>query len=170
MTSSKQTPGSASLTELTAYWRMPSERATRDLALKLGVRRIAGQYPWLSIWASEYLAPPAARHWDDLKRPHLNSADMAKVLGSSRRTARRRDYHKPDSEFPDPVRLRKKPKLWRQVQVNAWAAGMPVPVYTGVPERPRFNKLECRPRAASLEAFEGFNPFEFVPSADTQDD
>lgn len=170
MTSSKRTPGSASLKELQAYWRMPSTRAARDLAVKFGVRKIAGQYPWLSIWASEYLAPPAAKHWDDLKRPHLNSTDMARILGSSPRTARRRDHHKPDSEFPDPVRLRKKPKLWRQVQVNAWAAGMPVPVYPTIPKRPRSINPNFSPKTVSLETFEGFNPFEFAPSADTQDD
>ena len=56
MTSSKQTPESASLTELTAYWRMPSERATRDLALKLGVRKIAGRYPMLASMQTERLS------------------------------------------------------------------------------------------------------------------
>jgi hypothetical protein len=169
MTNSEPTPGSASLEELKAYWRMPSKRAARDLAVKLGVRRIAGEYPWLSIWACEHLAPPAAKHWDDLKRPHLTSADMAKVLGSSSRTACRRDHHKPDSEFPNLVRLRKKPKLWRRVQVYAWAAGMPVPVYTTIPKRPRSINPKFSPKTVSLESFEGFNPFEFTQSSDTKD-
>ncbi len=166
MTSSKRTPGSASLEELRAYWRMPSDRATRELAAKLGVRKINGRYPWLSIWASEYLAPPAAKHWDDLKRPHLNTSDMAEILKSSSRTACRRDHHRPDSEFPDPVRLRPTPKLWRVGQVYAWRAGMPVPVYKTISKRPR----SINPRTVSLKDFKGFNPFEFEQHPDTQDE
>jgi hypothetical protein len=33
-------PGSASLEELQTYWRMPSVRATRELAKQLRVRRV----------------------------------------------------------------------------------------------------------------------------------
>lgn len=44
MTRSEPMRGSANLEELTAYWRMPSKWAARDLFAKLGVRSLAGKY------------------------------------------------------------------------------------------------------------------------------
>ena len=119
--------GYATLEELRTYWRMPSLRATRELAKALGVIKLDNRYPWLSIWAAEGLAPPPARHWQDLKQPHLTSALLAQVLCESPRSARRRDRAKPDSSFPDPIAIRLKPKLWRSISVHLWAVGLPVP-------------------------------------------
>ena len=129
MTATVQSPGSATEDELRDDWRMPSLRATRELARKLGVRRVKRQYPWYVIWAAEGLAPPARKHWDELKLPHLTADGLAEALGESARSARRRDAAKPDASFPDPLPLRKKPKLWRAAQVNAYVAGLPVPSY-----------------------------------------
>ncbi|MFB9148963.1 hypothetical protein [Roseovarius ramblicola] len=129
MTAQVTDPGSATLEELTAYWRMPSKRATRELARKLGLRRVRGNYPWFAIWQIERLALPSRRRWEELKRPHLTTADLGELLGESERSARRRDAAKPDASFPDPLPIRKKPKLWRSAQVHAWCSGLPVPVY-----------------------------------------
>src|SRR6056297_4161925 len=60
-------PGHATLEELRVYWRMPSLRATRELARALGIVKVGDRYPWLSIWAAEGLAPPPRRHWSALK-------------------------------------------------------------------------------------------------------
>lgn len=120
-------PGDATLEELRTYWRMQSLRTTRELARAAGVVKVGDLYPWLSIWEAEGLAPPPRRHWSALKHPHLTAELLARVLGQSPRSARRRDLVKPDASFPDPVPIRPKPKLWRAVSVNAWAAGLPVP-------------------------------------------
>lgn len=127
MSKSVEGAGCATLEELRAYWRMPSLRATRELARVLGVIKTRSGYPWLSIWAAEGLAPPAQCHWSALKQPHLTAQLLADVLGESPRNSRRRDLNKPDATFPDPVPIRPKPKLWRAASVNAWAAGLPVP-------------------------------------------
>ena len=37
-------PGSASAEELATYWRLPSARAARELARKIGVRNVGGRY------------------------------------------------------------------------------------------------------------------------------
>lgn len=137
MTAQDKDPGSATLKELTAYWRMPSERAARELARALSVRRVRGKYPWFAIWRLEGLAPPANRLWPELKLPHFTTSDIADLLQESRRTAQRKDQRKPDASFPERLKFRSKPKLWRQAQVNAWAAGLPVPVYTLLPDQNR---------------------------------
>lgn len=158
MTAPDQDPGYATLKELTDYWRMPSERATRELARTLGLRRVRGRYPWFAIWQVEGLAPPSRRRWDELKRPHLTTAELAKLLDESERSARRRDAAKPDASFPDPLSIRKKPKLWRRAQVHAWCAGLPVPVYqTCSMSRPA--EAKTPPEHASKEAISVFDPF-----------
>jgi hypothetical protein len=83
MTTKQQGPGSATLEELRNYWRMPSLRATRELANRLGARRIGERYPWHSIWAAEGLAPPAPRLWAELKLPHMTTEDLAGILKGS---------------------------------------------------------------------------------------
>lgn len=158
MTAPAQDPGYATLTELTAYWRMPSERAARELARTLALRRVRGKYPWFAIWQVERLAPPPRKRWDELKLPHLTTTDLAELLGESERSARRRDRAKPDAAFPDPVPIRNKPKLWRAAQVRAWCAGLPVPVY---PLRSRSAQIAKNrpPKAPSKRSFDGFDPF-----------
>ncbi len=42
MTAPAQDPGYATLGELTAYWRTPSVRATRELARTVGLRQVRG--------------------------------------------------------------------------------------------------------------------------------
>ena len=158
MTAPAQDPGYATLKELMAYWRMPSERAARELARALGLRRVRGKYPWFAIWQAERLGVPPRKKWDELKLPHLNTTDLAEQLGESERSARRRDLAKPDAAFPDPVPIRKKPKLWRAAQVKAWCAGLPVPVY---PIRSRSaGAAKSEPgRPPSKHGYDGFDPF-----------
>ncbi len=100
MTTEDQTPGFASLEDLRVYWRMPSLRVTRELASRLGLRRVGGRYPWFAIWAVERLAPPASRLWPELKLPHMTTEDIAGLLQGSRHTAQRTDQKKPDASFP----------------------------------------------------------------------
>lgn len=125
----KDDPGSATTKELAEYWRMPSGRAARELALALGLRRIEGKFPWYSVWAIEGLAPPPRYRWEELKLPHSTAGDVAEALGETIRSGRRRGVSKPDPSFPDPIPLRKKPILWRTAQLRAWQAGLPVPNY-----------------------------------------
>jgi hypothetical protein len=151
-------PGYATLDELCTYWRMPSERATRELARALGLRRVRGSYPWFAIWQAEGLAVPPQKRWEELKCPHLNVSELAERRGESKRSACRRDFAKPDASFPDPVLLRKKPKLWRSAQVNAWCLGLPVPVYqTRMKSRPP--KQKEQPPLPSTLAANVFDPF-----------
>ncbi|WP_141536266.1 hypothetical protein [Thioclava sp. ES.031] len=130
MKTNSKDPGSASVEELAKYWRLPSTRAARELARADGIRHVGGRYPWHSIWKAEGLAPPPRARWDELKLPHCTVDDVAGILGESPRSARRRGLAKPDSSFPDPIPLRKKPMLWRRAQLRAWQAGLPVPHYT----------------------------------------
>jgi hypothetical protein len=171
MTTEQQDPGSATLEELRDYWRMPSLRATRELANRLGLRRVGKRYPWLAIWAVEGLAPPAPRHWEELKLPHMTTEDLADLLDGARRTAQRVDQKKPDASFPERLRFRDKPKLWRRAQVNYWAAGLPVPTYktrsatrTAGPSKSRTAQVPDRPPS------EGFDPFDEARLADTRAD
>lgn len=122
-------PGHATLDELSAYWRTASPRAAAERARRLGVRKVAGTYPWLSIWRAEGLAPPPRQHWEELKRPHKTVEDLAETLGRSARTARRRRHEKPDAEFPDPVEFGAHTRLWRAAQLSAWETGRRVPTY-----------------------------------------
>lgn len=161
MITEPQTPGAATLEELRIYWRMASLRATRELANRLGLRRTGGRYPWFAIWATEGLAPPAPRLWDQLKLPHMTTEYIAGLLQGSRRTAQRMNQKKPGASFPERLRFRNKPKLWRQAQVNAWAAGLPVPVYKKLPDHPRRVPMEAAPmKSQPPEKPSGvFNPF-----------
>ncbi|MDX2485567.1 MAG: hypothetical protein QNK42_18130 [Pseudodonghicola sp.] len=161
MITEPQIPGAATLEELRIYWRMASLRATRELANRLGLRRTAGRCPWFAIWAAEGLAAPAPRLWAELKLPHMTTQDIAGLLKGSRRTAQRMDQKKPDASFPERLRFRNKPKLWRQAQVNAWAAGLLVPVYKKLPDRPRRAPMEAAPtKSQPSEKPSGvFNPF-----------
>lgn len=158
MNASAQDPGHATLEELTSYWRMPSERATLELARALGLRPVLEKYPWLAIWQAERLAPPPKKRWGELKHPHLTTIDLAELLGESERSARRREHAKPDASFPDPVPIRKRPKLWRAAQVHAWCAGLPVPVY---PLKSRTSQAGVgkSPKPSSPPDYEGFDPF-----------
>ncbi len=61
MKTNSKDPGSASAEEFAAYWRLPSARAARELARKIGVRNVSGRYAWSSIWGAEGLAPPPDR-------------------------------------------------------------------------------------------------------------
>lgn len=153
-----QDPGHATLAELAAYWRMPSKRAARELARALGLRRVRGEFPWFAIWQAERIAPPSKKRWDELKHPHLTTTDLAELLGESKRSAQRRDHSKPDAGFPDPVPIRKKPKLWRASQVNAWCAGLPVPVYRVKSRSAQVTSTET-PKALSKTNFDGFDPY-----------
>ena len=171
MTTDQQGPGSASLEELRIYWRMPSRRATRELATRLGVRRIRGRYPWFAIWAAEGLAPPAARLWAELKLPHLTTKDLAGLLDGGRRTAQRVDQKKPDASFPERLTFRDKPKLWRRAQVNYWAAGLPVPTYKTLAATRVGHTAKARPaQVADKSPSEGFDPFEEARRAATNAD
>ena len=154
-------PGCATLEELRAYWRMPSTRAARELARRKGVRRHRSLYPWFAIWAAEGLALPPRWAWDVLKLPHLTTEDLVARLKESVRTARRRDTAKPDASFPDPVALRRKPKLWRTVEVDRWIVGMPVPVFrrAGSGAAP---EVKSSPSAPSRPETKGFDPFEMA--------
>ncbi len=164
MTDLSPGPGDATTSELRAYWRMRSDRAARELALKLGVRRVRGAYPWFAIWSGERLAPPPPSRWEELKRPHLTAQDLAEFLGESPRSARRRDHAKPDASFPDPVPLRTKPKLWRAAQVHVWRHGLPVPVYKTIPKKSSSSSIpEHEPSCVS--DFKGFGPFAEARSA-----
>lgn len=166
MTDPHRDAGSATPEDLAEYWRMPSVRAARELARKLGVRRVRGRYPWFAIWQVEGLAPPARGRWEELKRPHLTATELAELLGESERSARRRDRAKPDASFPDPVPIRNKPKLWRRAQINAWCSGLPVPVYQALSKsRP---SERTKPRHPSpTGATKGFDPFAEKRSAAT---
>jgi hypothetical protein len=171
MTTEQHGPGSASIEELRVYWRMPSRRATRELANRLCLRRIGGRYPWFAIWAAEGLAPPAPRLWAELKLPHLTTKDLAGLLDGGRRTAQRADQQKPDSSFPDRLRFRDKPKLWRRAQVSYWAAGLPVPTYKALSATTVARKSNYRPpQVPDQPSSEGFDPFEQVRRADTSVD
>ena len=171
MTTKQQGPGSATLEELRNYWRMPSLRATRELANRLGARRIGEHYPWHSIWAVEGLAPPAPRLWPELKLPHMTTEDLAGILKGARRTAQRADQKKPDASFPERLRFREKPKLWRRAQVNDWAAGLPVPTYKTRSATRKAGPSKSRPRQVpDRPPSEGFDPFEEARLADTRAD
>jgi hypothetical protein len=159
MSSTVTNPGYATTHDLHVYWRTSSLRVARELARSLGIRRVRGGYPWLAIWAAEGLALPPVRRWDELKLPHLTSADLAKVLGESARSAQRRDRFKPDASFPDPVPLRKKPKLWRSAQVNAWQVGLPVPAYKAASNRRVEIQGAIRSSQIEESASEIYNPF-----------
>ncbi len=159
-------PGSASTEELFKYWRMPSKRAARELARKVGVRHVGGRYAWSSIWAAEGLAPPPRSRWDELKLPHCTADDVAGILGESPRSARRRNLVKPDASFPDPIPLRKKPMLWRTAQLRAWQAGLPVPNYRFAPTKAPLSTED--PKALPEKpACDTYNPFAEARSAAT---
>src|SRR6056297_3892078 len=171
MTTKKQGPGYATVEELRVYWRMPSHRATRELANRLGLRRVGERYPWFAIWAVEGLAPPAPRHWAELKLPHMTTEDLAGILNGARRTAQRVDQKKPDASFPERLRFRDKPKLWRRAQVNYWAAGLPVPIYKTRSATRKADPSKSRPRQVpDRPPSEGFDPFEEARLADTRAD
>jgi predicted DNA-binding transcriptional regulator AlpA len=165
MNTAATNPDYATEDDLHAYWRTPSRRAARELARSLGIRLVRGGYPWPSVWAAEGLAVPPKNRWNELKLPHLTAEDLAKVLGESTRSARRRDCSKPDANFPDPVRLREKPKLWRSAQVNAWQAGLPVPAYKAVSNKRR--EIEAATRSSQIEESRSaiYNPFAEARSA-----
>lgn len=171
MITERKDPGHATLEELRIYWRMPSLRATRELANRLGLRRVGKRYPWLAIWAVEGLAPPAPRFWAELKLPHLTTADLAGLLDGARRTAQRVDQKKPDASFPERLRFRDKPKLWRRAQVNYWAAGLPVPTYKTRSATKTASPSSSRPpKVPDQRPSEGFDPFEEARLADTRAD
>ncbi len=170
MISTDTGPGSASLEELQTYWRMPSVRATWELARQRGVRRVGRAYPWLAIWAAEHLATPSCKHWDELKHSHCTTADVACLLKLSHRQAQRLDETKPDPSFPDPLRIRNKPKLWRRAQVLAWLGGYQVPHYKTAPRR-RLHTARFEQPTPSPDRYESiFNPFEIIRSADAKND
>lgn len=171
MTTDQQDPASATLEELRIYWRMPSLRATRELANRHGVRRVGERYPWYAIWAAEGLAPPAPRHWAELKLPHVTTQDLAGILNGARRTAQRVDQKKPDASFPERLRFRDKPKLWRRAQVNFWAAGLSVPTYKERSEKRAVGTSNSRTaQGPDRTPSEGFDPFEEARLADTRAD
>ncbi|MCR8827473.1 hypothetical protein [Pseudosulfitobacter koreensis] len=162
-------PGSASAEELAKYWRLPSARAARELARKVGVRHFGGRYAWYSIWASEGLAPPPRSRWDELKLLHCTADDVAGILGESPRSARRRNLAKPDAGFPDPIPLRKKPMLWRRAQLRAWQAGLPVPHYKRVSTTPMLSPEASKARQQK-PVCNSFDPWAAVRSAATGND
>lgn len=170
MTSTETGPGSATLDQLQIYWRMPSGRATRELARSLGVRRVAGAYPWFAIWAAEGLAVPNKKRWQELKQSHCTTADVAVLLKLSRRQAQRLDETKPDPTFPDALSIRDKPKLWRRAQVQLWRGGLPVPHYKTATSRRPCTAPPEQPAPSPDRCEDVFNPSEILRSADTQND
>jgi len=88
MINADPTPCFATIEELRIYWSMASPRPARELASRLGLRCVKGQYPWFAIWAAEGLAPPPSRLWPELKLPHMTTNDIAELLQESRRTAK----------------------------------------------------------------------------------
>jgi hypothetical protein len=164
-------PGSASVEELQIYWRMPSVRATRELAKQLQVRRIRRAYPWISIWKAEGLAVPSSKYWDELKHPHCTTADIANFLSLTHRQAQRFDETKPDASFPDPLSFRSKPKLWRRTQVLAWLGGYQVPHFKIAPRcKTLVAQSEKKPKSNPDQFQTMFNPREIIRSADTKND
>lgn len=169
-------PGSATTEQLKKYWRLPSLRATRELARHLGVRRVARTFPWKSISTAQGLAEPGIKSWDELKLAHVTTADLAALLMLSRRQAQRFDEAKPDPSFPDPLDIRDKPKLWRRAQVVAWMTGSRVPRYKSQP-RPKSTSFHKDCPAVSEPPYQGpacagniFNPHEILRSADSKND
>lgn len=122
-------PGSRSAEELAKYWRLPSARAAREFARKVGIRLVGDRCPRHSIWKAEGPAPLPRLRWDERKLPYCTADDVAGILGESPRSARRRGLVKPDASFPDPIPLRKKTTLLRRAQLRAWQSGLPVPHY-----------------------------------------
>jgi len=169
MKTDSKDPGSASAEELAKYWRLPSARAARELARKVGIRHFGGRYPWHSIWQAEGLAPPPRSRWDELKLPHCTADDVAGILGESTRSAQRRGLAKPDASFPDPIPLRKKPMIWRRAQLRAWQAGLPVPHYkrasTTAMRSPDATQSRQQKRACN-----SFDPWAAAQSAATGND
>mgnify|MGYP003666533324 FL=1 len=156
MKTNSRDPGSASAEEMAKYWRLPSARAARELARKVGVRHVSGRYAWYSVWAAEGLAPPPLSRWEELKLPHCTADDVAGILGESPRSARRRGLAKPDASFPDAIPLRKKPILWRRAQLRAWQAGLPVPHYkrASMTAAPSSNASGLRKQKAVCSSFD----------------
>ncbi|MBN9675963.1 hypothetical protein [Salipiger bermudensis] len=169
MKTDSKDPGSASAEELAKYWRLPSARAARELARKVGIRHVGGRYPWHAIWQAEGLAPPPRSRWDELKLPHCTADDVAGILGESPRSARRRRLAKPDASFPDPIPLRKKPMLWRRAQLRAWQAGLPVPHYKRASTTAMISPEASRPRQRK-PAHNSFDPWAAARSAATGND
>lgn len=151
MTTDQKDPGSATLEELRIYWRMPSLRATRELANRHGVRRIGERYPWYAIWAAEGLAQPAPRHWAELKLPYMTTQDLAGILNGARRTGQHVDQKKPDASFPERLRFGDKPKLWPRAKVSCWAAGLSVPTYKARSEKERSADPTLEPRRPPID-------------------
>lgn len=166
--SSTADPGNASVEQLQQYWRLSSPRAARELARKLGVRRIKGKFPWFAIWAAEGLAKPKSDNWRDLKMSHYTTADVAKLLALSRRQAQRHDDKSAKPDFPDALPIREKPKLWRQAQVNAWIGGLRVPRYRLAPREITRTVESKNLTTLPLNTQFLLDPFAIVRTADTE--
>ena len=119
-------PGGISADLLAKYWRKESASAAKRMASRLGIRCVAGLYPWLAIWAGEGLAPPAKSYWKELQQDHLATEEVARLLRCDARTIRRYVLNPPDG-FPPPVFDSGKPWLWRPCQVYAYISGRSVP-------------------------------------------
>lgn len=120
--------GRISADELALYWRKESTAAAKRMAAQLGVRCVAGKYPWFSIWMAEGLAKPPKTAWKALQQRLLTTDDVAVLLACDARSIRRYALNPPDC-FPAPVFENGRPWLWRSSQVHAYVAGHQVPQY-----------------------------------------
>lgn len=119
-------PGQIDAVQLAQYWRKESAAAAKRMASRLGIRRIAGKYPWLAVWSAEGLATPPASSWKVLQQSHLITEEVAALLACDARTIRRYVQNPPEG-FPSPVFESGKPWLWRTCQIHAYVTGRPVP-------------------------------------------
>lgn len=119
-------PGRIDAAQLAQYWRKNSSSAAKSMASRLGVRRVAGLYPWLSIWAAEGLMLPTKTYWAAIQQNHLTTEEVATLLACDARTIRRYAQNPPEG-FPPPVFENGKPWLWRSCQIHAYVSGRPVP-------------------------------------------
>jgi hypothetical protein len=106
-----------------------------------------------------------------VEAPAPDDKESRVPAGWGRLTTQRVEQKKPDASFPDCLRFRHKPKLWRRAQVNYWAAGLPVPTYKTLSATRMAHTSKHRPsQAPDQPPSEGFDPFGEAQLADTSAD
>jgi len=154
-------PGGIDADQLAQHWRKESAAAAKLMASRLGIRCIAGQYPWLAVWSAEELAIPPASSWAALQQRHLMTDEVAALLACDARTIQRYAQHPPEG-FPPPVFESGKPWLWRTCQIHAYVSGRPVPRFRRATpiKTTRVSSLNQPSEAHAPKAISStFNPF-----------
>lgn len=130
---SNEDPNIATIEDLAEFFSI-HRTSISDLMNRMGVPRRGAGFPWVRTWTALGVDLKSVSDWSELRKPLLNLQEVARRLGESPKTTRRRgDGKHRDKEIPYHIDFGEKTRLYFASEIRTWIDGDPI----------RFGREQC---------------------------